>query len=50
MYAVSMGRFSSLLGFDVSLISAGTNKNLQLFISAVNCKFLMFFGLEFLAR
>jgi hypothetical protein len=50
MYAVPMSSFNSLLGFDVSLILARTNKNLQLFISAVNCKVLMFFGFVFFPR
>jgi len=50
MYAVSVSSFSSLLGFDVSLILARTSKSLPLFISGVNCPVLMFFGLVFLPR
>ena len=47
MYAVSMSRFNSLLSFDVSLILARKSKNLQLFISTVNCKIRTFFGYFF---
>jgi hypothetical protein len=39
-----------LLGIDVGFIVANTSKNLQIFISAVNCKVHIFLELVFFAR